>query len=114
MRNNISSKYARIVPAALATLCLAAPAEATDFSAKAVMEKMQANERFPYIAGVIEGLAYSRFVRDGKKTEGMGCIYDWFYEKHETINLIYAAFGQYPDYTPAAVINALAKKACGD
>lgn len=78
------------------------------------MEKMQAGDRYPYIAGVIEGLAYARYERDGKKIEGMECIYDWFYEKPETINLIYAAFGRYSEFTPGAIIGALVNKSCGD
>ncbi len=82
------------------------------------MNKMKSEERFPYIAGVVEGLAYARYVRDGKKTEGMKCIYDWFYKgkdgksSSDNITLIYAAFGKYPDYTPAAIVGALADKAC--
>jgi hypothetical protein len=98
----------------LALLPLAGPAAATDFTAGVVMEKMEAEQRYPYIAGVVEGLAYARFSRDGKKTEGMKCIYDWFYEKPETLKLIYASFGQFPGYTPGAIIGALVKKKCGD
>lgn len=98
----------------LSLLPLTGPAGATDLTAKAVMEKMEAEQRTPYIAGVVEGLAYARYARDDKKTEGMKCIYDWFYEKPDTLNLIYAAFGRYPEYTPGAIIGALARKSCGD
>lgn len=90
------------------------PALATDFTAKTVMEKMPAEQRYPYLAGVVEGLAYARYVRDGKQTTGMECIYDWFYKKPETINLIYAALGKYQDFTPGAVIEALTHKPCGN
>lgn len=77
------------------------------------MQKIPAEERVPYLSGVIEGLAYSRYVQDGKKTDGMKCIYDWFYKKPDTVNLIFAAMGQYPSYTPGAIIGALVKKDCG-
>ncbi|QGN00175.1 hypothetical protein [Methylocystis parvus] len=104
-----------MITAAAASMLAGQAEAANDFAAKTVMEKMQASERYPYIAGVVEGLTYSRFARDGKKTEGMGCIYGWFYDKPETLDLIYAAFGQYPQYTAGAIISALAKKkACGD
>lgn len=109
------SKPTAYISTVLALLPLTGPvAWATDFTAKTVMEKMEAEHRYPYIAGVIEGLAYARYARDGKKTEGMECIYDWFYEKPETLNLIYAAFGQYPEFTPGAIIGALTRKSCGD
>jgi hypothetical protein len=78
------------------------------------MDKMEAGQRASYVAGVVEGLAYARYARDGKKIESMECIYDWFYEKPDTLNLIYAAFGRYPDFTPGAIIGALVNKSCGD
>lgn len=91
---------------------------ATDFTAGAVMNRMKSEERLPYIAGVIEGLAYARYMRDGKKTQGMMCIYDWFYKgkdgksSDDNITLIYAAFGKYPDYPPGVIVETLAEKAC--
>lgn len=85
-----------------------------DFTAKAVMEKMKVEERYPYIAGVVEGLAYARYVRDDKKTAGMECIYDWFYEKPGTLDMIYAALGRYGDFPPGAIIAGLAKQNCGE
>jgi hypothetical protein len=92
---------------------MTAEARADDFTSKAVMEKLPAEQRYSYLAGVVEGLAYSRYMRDGKKTDGMKCVYDWFYNKPETLNLIYAAMGRYPDFTPGAIIGALANQNCG-
>jgi hypothetical protein len=88
-------------------------ARAEDFTAGTVMQKMSAQERYPYLAGVVEGLAFSRYMQDGKKTDGMKCIYDWFYDKPDNLNLIYAAMGKYPSFTPGAIIGALVKKDCG-
>lgn len=94
---------------------------ATEFTAGVIMEKMDTNERFPYVAGVIEGLAYARYRRDNenvesdkKSVEGMKCIYNWFYEKKGTIDLIYIAFGRYPTYTPGVIIGNLVRKDCGN
>ena len=93
---------------------------ATDFTADVVMEKMDANDRYPYISGIVEGLAYARFQHDNehlegdkKTTVGMKCIYDWFYEKQHALDLIYLAFGKYPTYTPGAIISNLIKQDCG-
>ena len=87
-------------------------ANATDFTAKVVMEQMTEEQRYSYLAGVVEGLAYARYAKDGKQADGMNCIYDWFYSNPKVTDLIYAAFGQYPDYTPGAVVSALAKRKC--
>lgn len=89
------------------------PAHATDFTAGVVMTKMEATKRFSFVAGVVEGLAYSRYIRDDKKAEGMSCIYDWFYKEPKTIDVIYAAFDRYPDHFPGAVVAALANRKCG-
>lgn len=84
------------------------------------MEKMQPSDRYPYVAGVVEGLAYGRYTRDNehaegdqKTTAGMKCIYDWFYEKPHTLDVIYAAFGKFPSYPPGAIISSLVKQECG-
>jgi hypothetical protein len=37
-------------------------ANATDFTARVVMEKMTAEQRYSHLAGVVEGLAYARYV----------------------------------------------------
>ncbi len=75
---------------------------------------MEASERFPFIAGIIEGLAYARYVRDGNQTDGMTCIYDWFYETENALDTIYVAFGAYPDYPPAAIVAGVLTQKCGE
>lgn len=90
------------------------PASATDFTAGVVMSKMEGKERYAFVAGVIEGLAMSRYMRDGKKPEGMKCIYDWFYKNTGATDTVYAAFQRYPDYPPGTVVGVLIKKTCGE
>lgn len=115
MRCTYTSKSAIYISASLAFVLPNAPnASATDFTAKAVMEKMQPEQRYAYVAGVVEGLAYARFSKDGQKPDGMNCIYDWFYKKPDTLDVIYAGLGQYPDYPPGAIIATLSQKSCGD
>jgi hypothetical protein len=86
---------------------------AEDFTAGTVLKDMTDSERYPYVAGVVEGLAYARYQKDGKATDGMGCIYDWFYERDNAITDIYAAFAEFSDFTPGAVVAALVQKECG-
>lgn len=90
------------------------PAIASDFTAEKVMKEMTADQRGAYVAGVVEGLAVARYMKDGKAREGMNCIYGWYYGDKETIHVIYAAFDRYASYTPGAVIDVLAKQKCGE
>lgn len=96
------------------------PASATEFTAKVMMEKMDAGSRVTLIQGIIDGLAYSRFLHDNehavgdKRDEtGMTCIYDWYLKKKNSHDMIYEAFDKFPDYPPVAIINSLIKQDCG-
>jgi hypothetical protein len=60
----------------------------------------------------VEGLAISRYMQDGKKPDGMNCIYDWFYKTPNTVDKIYAAFDHFPAYPPGSIIDALVRKSC--
>ncbi|MBN9033811.1 MAG: hypothetical protein J0I23_28870 [Rhizobiales bacterium] len=84
------------------------------FDADKVMNQMSADERISYIAGVVEGLAGARYMKDGKKSEGMNCIYDWFYEDKSTLRTIHDAFGKYPTYPPGSIMDVLVKQKCGE
>ncbi|MGE3829505.1 MAG: hypothetical protein AB7F76_00805 [Parvibaculaceae bacterium] len=105
---------------AIAGLCLpallaSAHAEDTGYSTRERMENMQPGERYTFIAGIVEGIAFHRYTAGNKDADAMHCVYDWFYKGHnghDTIDVIYAAFGEYPDYPPAAIIAALSKRKC--
>lgn len=107
-------KYLRNI-AICAPLSLAAqPVAANDFDAAKVMNDMTAQERSAYIAGVIEGLAQARYMKDGKQKAGMDCIYGWYYGDKTTIRLIYDAFDKYPTYPPGTIIDVMVKQKCGE
>ena len=111
--SKISHKTSKAILALLPVVAGAiTPASATDFTARVVMEKMPAEQRFPFISGIIEGTAYARYLRDDKRTDGMLCIYNWFYQDPKAIELIYAALDKFGDYTPGAVVGTLADQHC--
>ena len=87
-------------------------AQATSMTAGVIMEKMSSAERFSFVAGIVEGLAQSRYMQDGKKPDGMKCIYDWFYENKDNVETVYAAFKRYPDYPPGTIVDLMVRKAC--
>lgn len=89
-------------------------AQAQDMTAKVVMDRMSSEQLSGYLAGIVEGLAYSRYQRDGQKTDGISCIYRWYYEGGDDRLLeIYATFARFPDHLPGAVMAAMTQKACG-
>ena len=108
----ISALAGLCLPAMLAT----ADAEESPRTARSLMESMQPGERYAFVAGIVEGIAFHRYTVGNKDTDAMNCVYRWFADGHNgqrTIDVIYAAFGQYPDYPPAAVVAALANRKCG-
>ncbi|RDJ21069.1 hypothetical protein DWF00_07565 [Bosea caraganae] len=74
---------------------------------------MEGRDRYTYVAGIVEGLAHARFVKDAKDTQGRACIYTWFYNDKATIQKIYEAFERYPGTLPGAIVGALAATKCG-
>lgn len=73
---------------------------------------MDINDHFPFVAGMIEGLAYARYIHDNAQTAGMKCIYDWFYESGTAMDTIYVVFSEFRDSPPAAVLSALLDQKC--
>jgi hypothetical protein len=96
------------------------PAQAQDMTAGLILEKMQPEERFAYINGIVEGMAYARFRKDtiatGSKDEaGMKCIYGWYYTGDgKTHARIEAAFRKFSDHMPSVIIGTMVKKECGE
>lgn len=77
------------------------------------MQRLSSEQRFIYVSGIVEGLAFARYQRDGKDATGMDCLYRWFYGSGEAAAKVDAAFTQFPDYTPGAVVAVLANRECG-
>lgn len=91
----------------------------TPMTAGAVVEKLSADEFFLYVSGMIEGLAYARFLKDSaaageKSQDGMVCMQDWYLKTPANIVKADATFRKYADYPPAVVIAAMIKKECGE
>jgi hypothetical protein len=111
-----TQKAAAKTGAAFAVFLAAGCGEAADaqtpMTAKVVSEKMSPDEYTAYVYGIVEGLAYARYIKDGKKSESRSCIRSWLRDK-ESFNKIDAAFRRYPDSTPADIIGTLIAVKCG-
>ena len=109
------SKYKQMVSIIFGILLVGiSPSFASGLNADAVLNKMNADERFGYISGVIEGLAYSRWLKDRPNDIGMQCIYKWYYEggKENAVKLN-EWLKRHPDKPVGALLYVLLKKECG-
>ncbi len=80
-----------------------------------IMNKMNDDQRTGYLAGVVEGLAYSRWLRDNPSNVGMKCIYDWFYNGGIDLQRsIDSWFDRHPDKPAGPLLFVLIKKECGE
>ncbi len=95
-----------------ATVCLAAPANA--LTAAEVRKNMSDKERGAYVAGLVEGLAQARWIKDKPDKTGMKCIYDWHFQPTtRKVNRLETLMDKYPNTQMSGIIFVLAKKACG-
>lgn len=79
-----------------------------------VLNEMEPREQASYIAGVIEGLAFSRFLNERPDTTGMQCIYDWYYQSEtDRWPSIEQWFGRHPDRPVGAMLHVLIGRDCG-
>jgi len=100
--------------------CVSLPLLITSMSAKAltaddVMNKMNDDQRSSFIAGVIGGLAYARFLSDRPDETGMSCIHDWYYgdDNKKNMKRMHAWFDKHLDKPIEPLLYVLIKKDCG-
>lgn len=107
------SKASIIAVVTIGTALGCAPAIAdTVMTAGVIAERMPAEDRYPYVAGLLEGIAFGRYQTGGQDVAAMDCIYGWFYSGEQRTDLIFDAFERFPDYTAGAVVAALTNRAC--
>ncbi|MGX1499833.1 hypothetical protein ACSSV1_004893 [Labrenzia sp. MBR-25] len=94
----------------------AGAARATDFNAGTVLREMSKEQQTWYVSGVVDALAYARFLKDAPAETGMQCIYDWYFTDNATLweNVLNPTFERYADKPVPAIIHALTKKKCGE
>ena len=95
---------------ALAAWFVAQPASA--ITAEDVMKKMSKDERFGYLTGLIDMLAYQMAAAGNGPLSA--CIYNTFYrdQSNQAFERLYSAFDQFPDKSPEIIVTLLAKKVC--
>lgn len=98
-----------------AAAVLSSGEDASALTADDVLNKMSAEEQSGYLAGVVGGLAYARFLRDRPDETSMSCVYNWFYtgeiDRHREIN---QWLERHLDKPVEPLLYVLIKKECGD
>lgn len=90
------------------------PENAQALTADDVLNKMDGKEQYSYIAGVVGGLAYSRYLRDKPDKGGMNCIYDWYHaDSKEAWGRIETWFSRHKEKMVEPLLYVLIKKECG-
>lgn len=85
--------------------------EGRQIDAEYIMSKLSPDEQTVYFSGVIEGLAYARYMEDGGSTDGMMCIYDWF-AQDRNLRMLRMGFEEWPESAPGVIVGVLVERAC--
>ena len=95
---------------------LAGGKDAAALTAGEVLENMSSEERFHYVSGVVEGLAFARWLADDRDDTGMQCIWDWYLgsDQRERFNAQMDWFEQHPDQQVSTLMYALIREECGE
>lgn len=93
----------------------ASAASATNLNAGYVLDKMNNDQMVSYVSGVVEGLAYARFLKDRPSEDGMNCVYSW-YDKldKQGWTKMEAWFRRHEDKPVGVLLHVLIKKECGE
>lgn len=91
------------------------PGAAQALTADDVLNKMDSTQQHSFIAGVVGGFAYSRFLQDRPDKTGMKCIYDWYYGSGQTKwPRIETWFARHLDKPAEPLLYVLIKRECGE
>lgn len=114
---SLMKKYSKPVLASVLA-CIPAlsigAANAEDMTAGVIAEKMDGGDRYLFTAGIVEGLAHARYIKDQRDPAGRSCIWRWFYEDKTTMDTINEGYRRYPQLLAGQVVGALAAQECGD
>lgn len=97
-------------------IAFAGTARAVEINAGYVLNEMNNDQSVSYIYGVVEGLAYARFLRDRPDESGMHCIYDWLDGDADGQNWrkMRVWLERHPDKPVGVLMHVLIKQQCGE
>lgn len=110
-------KYSQFSAMILATAAfLAAGKDAAALTVLDMRENLSSEGRAAYVDGVVEGLAFARWIADGRDQTGMNCILNWYYggEPSEAYEGVLDFFDRHPDQHVGTLMYALIREECGE
>lgn len=102
------NRISLVCGAALAAAAFSSPA--TAITSKDVMEKMSKDQRFGYLTGLIDMLAYRELLA-GNKVYAQ-CLSDAWYKNDKMPDRLIAALYEHGDKAPEGIVYLLMTKAC--
>ena len=89
-------------------------AHTQDLDAGAVLNKMETKQQSAFVTGIIQGLAYARFLKDKPNEDGFRCVSGWLNgESKGNWRKILTMFERHATKPPAVLLHVLIKKDCG-
>lgn len=80
-----------------------------------VLNEMNNDQQVSYVEGIIDGLAYARFLRDRPDQSGYKCIINWHQtEPRKKWRLTREWLKRHPDKPTPVLIYQMTKKVCGE
>ena len=111
------SQFSAMILSSAVFLANGQDAQAETLDAGYVLNKMTAEQRGSYLSGVVEGLAFARFVQDRPDESGMACIYNWQNEnlgRPEAFKTVAAWLERHSERTVGVLLYTLIKRECGE
>ncbi len=87
---------------------------AENLDAGAVLNEMETKQQSAFVTGIVQGLAYARFLRDRPNEDGFRCVSGWLNgDAKGNWNKILTLFERHSTKPPAVLLHVLIKKDCG-
>ena len=115
MLDTTTITYTAKAAALAAGLTLNAP-QAGALTVEDMRESMSVEAQVAYVSGVVEGLAFGRWIENNRDQAGMNCILGWYYQQpNDDVWLsILDFFDQHPDQHIGTLMYALIREECGE
>ena len=89
---------------------------ASAFTVEEIRQNMTTDERTIYVTGVVEGLAFARWLSDDRDPAGMNCIWGWYLgdDQRAVFDAQMDMFDKHPKQQVSTLMYALIREECGE
>lgn len=91
------------------------PSDAESLDARFVLNEMNQDQRVSYVEGIVDGLAYARFLRDRPDETGYLCVINWYQtDSEEKWRLVKKWLARHANKPVPVLMHIMIKKECGE